>query len=202
MSITEKGRFKMSSTTIKCPVCLAEIDVLEALAEGDLRAVLDMQDAFYPHGRLVRAYFELFGVSPGFRNVHRLRVLTEEMRTLFEREEFSYNRKSYRISRAGIAEALSGMVKRRFPEPLKNHNYLKSCMITISEREASTASKTAERDLRKKETGLRSGARYPVAEETVTVPAPKLKDVPPAHLTPEQIEANRKRLKDMITGIG
>jgi sulfur relay (sulfurtransferase) DsrC/TusE family protein len=84
----------MSSTKIKCPVCLAEIDVLEALAEGDLRAVLDMQDAFYPHSRLVRAYFELFGVSPGFRNVHRLRVLTEEMRSLFEREEYSYNRKS------------------------------------------------------------------------------------------------------------
>jgi hypothetical protein len=75
-------------------------------------------------------------------------------------------------------------------------------MISISEREASTASKELERDLRKKETGLRAGARYPVAEETVTVPAPKLKDVPPAHLTPEQIEANRKRLKDMITGIG
>lgn len=194
----------MSSTSIKCPFCLAEIDVLEAIAEGDLRAVLEMQDAFYPHGKLVRAYFELFGVAPGFRNIHRLRILTEEMRTLFDREAFDYNRKSYRISRAGIAEALAGMIKRRFPEPLKNHNYLKAVMIQLAEREASTASKASERDLRKRESSLRSGTRYPVAEETVTAPPvlPVMKDMPPARLTPEQIEANRKRLKDMIAGIG
>jgi len=190
----------LSSTTIKCPQCLTEIDVLEALAEGDLRAVIEMQDAFYPHGRLVRAYFELFGVSPGFKNVHRLRVLTEEMRTLFDGEAFTYNRQSYRISRAGIAEAMTGMVKRRFPDSLKNHNYLKACMIQIAERETTSASKTAERDLRKKETGLRSGDRHQVPDEAVLVP--KMKDIPPVRLSPEQIEANRKRLKAMIADIG
>jgi len=190
----------MSHTTIKCPFCLAEIDVLEAIAEGDLRAVLEMQDAFYPHGRLVRAYFELFGVTPGFRNIHRLRVLTEEMRTLFDRESFAYNRKEYRVSKAGIAEALSGMVKRRFPEPLKNHNYLKAVLLQVAERETTTASKASERDLRKKEESLKAGSRYPVQDEGLIVP--KMKGMPPAGLTPEQIEANRRRLKDMIKNIG
>lgn len=190
----------MGKTTIKCPRCLAEIDVLEALAEGELRAVIEMQDAFYPHGRLVRAYFELFGVAPGFRNISRLRVLTEEMRALFEREAYSYNRAEYRISRAGIAEALSAMVKRRFPEPLKNHNYLKSVMISISEREGAAASKAVDRAIRRKEESLKAGSRYPVQDEGLI--APKMKDMPPAGLTPEQIEANRRRLKDMIKNIG
>jgi len=193
----------MSLTTIKCPHCLAEIDVLEALAEGDLRAVLEMQDAFYPHGRLVRAYFELFGIWPGFKKMHRLRVLTEELRTLFDREEFSYNRQAYRITRAGIAEALAGMVKRRFPAPLESHNYLKKVMIGIAERDATSASKTAERELRRKEAGLASGGRYPVAAETVMAPPMRevLEPGPSSRPTAEQIAANRKHLIDLQNAV-
>jgi hypothetical protein len=175
----------VSLTKIKCPHCLATIDVLEALAESDLRAVIEMQDAFYPHGRLVRAYFELFGVWPGFKKIHRLRVLTEEMRSLFDHEEFTYDRRTYRISRAGIAEALTGMVKRRFPAPLENHNYLKKVMIGIAEREVTASSKANERGLRKREGQLMAGNR----------------ENPDDKPTAEQIEANKQRVKDLQSSI-
>jgi len=83
---------------------------------------------------------------------------------------------------------------------LENHNYLKKVMIGISEKEERESGKQSERDLRKKEAGLMSGSRYPEAEDTVQLP--KMKDVPPARLTEEEIEANRRRLKDLIKQIG
>ncbi|HRR42137.1 MAG TPA: hypothetical protein P5244_12955, partial [Syntrophales bacterium] len=99
------------------------------------------------------------------------------------------------------AEALNVVVLKNFQDRLENHNYLKKVMIGISEREERESGKQAERDLRKKEAVLMSGGgRYPEAEEKVQLP--DFKDVPPAYLTDEQIEENRRRVKDLLKKIG
>ena len=173
---------------------------MELQAEQDLVAIIKMQPIFGKHAYLVWAYLELFNITPMKAKTKKIRVILEEMKTLFQAEAFNFQKKSYRISLNGIAEALNNIVHRHFDMPLKSHGYLKSIMVTIAEKEERESGKQSERDLRKKEAGLMSGSRYPEAEETVQLP--KMKDVPPARLTEEEIEANRRRLKDMIKQIG
>jgi hypothetical protein len=173
---------------------------MESSAEENLMAIIRLRDAFHPHAALVWAYAELFGVVPFRAKARKLRVILEEMKRLFDAEGFAYNRAVYRISRSGIAEALGVVVKRNFADRLENHNYLKKIMIGIAEREDREAGRQAERNLRAREDGMMSGDRYPVPEEIVAVPP--LKDMPPAHLTEEQIAANKRRLKEMIKQIG
>lgn len=180
----------------KCPHCGQECDFLEVKADENLAAIIRMQQVFGAEAYLVWAYAELFGIVPFRAKARKLRVIMEEMKRLFESGEFTYNKKSYRISRKGIAEALAVVVKRHFSERLSNHNYLKKVMIPITEREAGEASHLAEVELRRREELLQAGIRN--QEEVL----PKIKDVPPAHLTDEEIEENRRRLREMLQKIG
>lgn len=190
---------------------------MELSHESDIFAILKMLGTFGKHSNLVAAYTELFGLTPLKSKTKKWRVLLEEMKRLFDGESFSYQKRTYQISQAGIAEALNITVHRNFADGLDSHNYLKKIMIGISDREAKDAGRRAEKDLRKKEERLMSGSRdedstetelnsdpiesYPVQEEQVEPPPVKLRDMPPGRLTQEQIEANRKRLKDMIKDI-
>jgi hypothetical protein len=179
---------------------------MELSHESDTSAILQMLPSFgtkYAH--LVMGYCQLFGVTPFRLKAKKLRLLLDEMKRLFDSESFSFEKRKYTISHAGIAEALDVMVKRNFTRALPNHNYLKQVMIGIADREGKDAGRRSEKDLRKKETGLMEGVRdvddhYPVQEEQTF--APLMKTMPAAHLTSEQLEANRKRLKDMVKNIG
>ncbi|MBW2599983.1 MAG: hypothetical protein JRC60_07920 [Deltaproteobacteria bacterium] len=143
----------------KCPYCGKECNFMEVQAEGDLYAIIKLVPVFGKHSNLVWAYVELFGISPLKAKTKKLLLLLEEMARLFQAEGFSYRKKIYRISRAGIAEALNITVHRDFPDRLTNHNYLKKIMISIAEKEDHAAGKQAEKDLRKEEDKLRSGGR-------------------------------------------
>jgi len=184
-----------------CPYCRKNLNLLDLQLEADLSAVIAMQVVFGRHQHLVWTYLELFQVRPLNMKVKKLRLILEEMKTLFQAEEFAYQKKRYRISPAGIAEALNIMVHKNFPEPLENHNYLKKVMIGISDREERGESKQEEKDLRKKEAGLMSGSRdaYPVPAEHVL---PPMKSIPPLHLTEEQIAENKRKTRELLKSIG
>jgi len=149
--------------------------------EQDLTDIIQMQDDFGKHSPVVRGYCQLFVISPLKLKATKFRILLREMKRLFEAETFSYQKKIYKISRTGIAEALDIMVKRNFEMPLTNHNYLKACMMTIAEREAQEAGRQTEKVLRQKEEKLMVGEREPSTDE---------------------VERNKKRLKSLIETIG
>jgi hypothetical protein len=183
-----------------CPHCRKELDFMELKQDSDLYAIIKMQPVFGKYSHLAWAYVELFGVLPMSKHTAKIRSILEVLKMVFQAEAFTFNKKRYSISQAGIAEALNVVVLKNFQDRLENHNYLKKVMIGISEREERESGKQAERDLRKKEAVLMSGGRYPEAEEKVQLP--DFKDVPPAYLTDEQIEENRRRMKDLLKKIG
>lgn len=118
----------------------------------DLQYVIAALPSFgtrYSH--LVMGYAQLFGVTPMHLKAKKLRLIIEEMKKLFDAQSFTWQKKLYPISHAGIAEALDICIKKNFTEHLENHNYLKKVMVGISEREAKDGSRRAEKDLRTRE---------------------------------------------------
>ena len=188
-----------------CPYCSRECDYLEIRLEEDLLAIIRMQALFGKHVHLVWAYTELFGIRPMRSRTKKIRVLQEEMKILFQAEAFSYNRRTYWISTQGIAEALNVIVHRHFDAPLENHNYLKKIMITIAEREAREAGRSAEKGLKHQEEIQRAGGGRKnddhVSEERVELPSIGL-DMPVVALTDEQIEENKRRGKGLLASLG
>lgn len=142
-----------------CPYCHKRLNLMDLQLESDLMAIIRMQPLFGRHADLVWGYIELFGITPRTAKAKKIRTLLDDMRTLLETGGFSYQKKRYRISRDGIVEALNIMVRRNFEMPLTNHNYLKTIMIPISEREGKAAGRKSEEDLKAKEERLRLGVR-------------------------------------------
>lgn len=182
---------------------------MELQTDSDIYAIIKMMPVFGRHSNLVLGYIELFGVTPMRGKTKKIRILLEEMKNLFDVQAFSYQKKKYQISQAGIAEALNVVVHRHFDTPLESHNYLKKIMIGIAEREDKDAGRTAERVLRKKE----DRQRYALPEEGHNPPSiPPLekgdtggfdeKKNPTDHLTPEQIAENKLRLQGLLKSIG
>ena len=186
----------------RCPCCRKEYDMEEILMDADLIACIKMLPSFGPHANVVAAYTELFGITPLKTRRRKWRLLLEEMKRLFAAESFEFNRRAFRISQAGIAEALNVVVKKNFTDRLENHNYLKKVMVAISEREEKAAGRRAEKDLRNREASLMSGGgAYATQEEQVE--PPPTKNLPPvAPLTDAEREDNRRRLKNMMKEIG
>jgi len=162
----------------KCPYCRKECNFMEIKADADLMAIIRLQPVFGKHSNLVWAYVELFGISPLKAKTKKLLLLLEEMARLFQAEGFNYKKKPYRISRAGIVEALNITVHRDFPDRLTNHNYLKKIMISIAEKEDHAAGKQAEKDLRESEIrGERSGRNRKFSEDERLANLSRLSDI-------------------------
>lgn len=171
---------------------------MELQTDSDLYAIIKMLPVFGKHHNLAWAYIELFGITPMRPKTKKIRILLEEMKALFDAQAFNYQKKQYQITQAGIAEALNVVIHRHFADRLESHNYLKKIMIGISEREAGTAGREAEKSLRKKEDGLRHphSRPYEIPEEQVEPP------VRAESFTPEQIAANKLRIKDLLKSMG
>jgi hypothetical protein len=162
---------------------------MEMQQDKDLIAINMMSVGFGKNAYLVWAYVELFGVTPMRGKTKKIRVILEEMKGLFDSQAFKYQKRKYEISHAGISEALNVVVHRHFDTHLDSHNYLKKIMIGISEREARESGKVAEKDLRKKETGMSVRRELDPLREQV--------------LTQEQVQDNMRRLKEIVgNGIG
>lgn len=150
---------------MKCPVCGAKINSLEAVMEEDMEQCFRTLALFGDHGTLVFEYVELFGVHPLRMRAKKLLRLFKEVAVYFFEGVFGFNSRKYSISKPGVIEAIAIVNNKHFEEPLEKHNYLKKVMITVSARRAKEESIRKERELRKKEDRLRSGAREQMGEE-------------------------------------
>ena len=194
----------------RCPYCRHEYDYEDMQMDADLLACIRMLPTFGQHANLVMAYTELFGISPLKTRRKKWRLLLEEMKRLFDSETFDFTRRRYKISRAGIAEALNVVVHRSFDMPLKSHGYLKAVMISISERDGKTAGVEAEKTLRKKEAALMSGNRghesagtrcgSPPQAETHRAPGREL--AAPGTSPDAQRAENLRRVRELTEKIG
>ena len=164
----------------KCPHCRKELDFHEMQFEADLRAALELTCALGKNGHLAMAYCYLFGVTPFRLKAKKLRLLLEELKRLIDAQAFNYQKKTYYITQAGIAEALDIVIKKHFETPLDSHNYLKKITIGISEREARGKSKSEEKELKSKEETLRQEQRPNEA----------------------QVKENIKRIVNLVDSIG
>lgn len=193
-----------------CYHCHKELDIMTIEMDKDLRFVFNALPSFgtrYSH--LVMGYCQLFGVTPFSIKSKKLRILIEEMKRLFDSQSFSYQKKTYRISHAGIAEALDLCGKKNFSEHLENHNYLKKVMMTIAEREAKDASRKVDADLREREDKQRAGYARPetsnddVADDYDAEPARRADPPEPdLRMSPEMRQRNLQRLGEIIKSIG
>ena len=151
---------------IRCPYCAKQFDPLETAHDENLKAILAINPTFGKDAPLVWAYVELFGVVPFRLKARKLRVLTNDMKRLWELGQFAFEKKNYTITRRGIADALHATVLHPFSTHLTNHNYLKKIMIGIAETEGAEAGKKAERDLYDREADLRRRSPIPTDEES------------------------------------
>lgn len=184
-----------------CPYCRKEIDLMIVEMDKDLRFVFEALPSFgtrYSH--LVMGYCQLFGVTPFAVKAKKLRLLMEEMKRLFDAQAFSFQKKTYRISHAGIAEALDLCIKKNFSEHLENHNYLKRVMMTISDRESKDQSRAADADTRKREDLQRAGIDD--GRRAHSPNALQEGDEPDLRFTPEQRRRNLERVGNIIKSIG
>lgn len=127
--------------------------------DEELREMIMMLPRFGGYQKLAMEYCELFGVTPMRINTKKMARLLGQVATFLEKEAFEWERKTYRISKRGVAEALNLTCNKRFDAPLRNHNYLKTVMKAISEREERERSVEGEKELRKKEERIRGGVR-------------------------------------------
>ena len=176
---------------------------MEISYESDLLAVIKMLNTFGQHSGLVASYTELFGLTPLKNKRKKWRLLLEEVKRLFDSETFAFQKKTYRISKSGIVEAMNTVVHRNWSTCLENHNYLKKVMIGIAERETQTAGRQAEKDLRTREARLVDGRRDDGGhDDGHSMLAPNTKGMPKVSMTDEEREENRKRLQSLIRKIG
>ena len=151
---------------MQCPYCAKNFDPREAMAEAEWYDIIGLIPEFGPYSKLAMEYCELFGVHPLRIKTKKLLRLLNEVAALFRNESFKFQKKQYRISRTGIAEALRIVCNKHFEQPLENHNYLKKVMIGIAEREQKQESIRREKELRRKEERIMAGARE---EEGITL---------------------------------
>ena len=171
--------------TFNCPYCKKELNFMTIQMDKDLRFIFEVLPSFGTrYSNLVMAYCCLFGVTPFQIKAKKLRLILEEMKRLFDAQSFTYQKKTYEISHAGIADALDLCVKKNFEQHLENHNYLKKVMIGISEREGKDKSRQDEKDLRKREAGL-------VSRETEQ-----------GRPSAAEVKANLERVGNIIKSIG
>lgn len=168
---------------ITCLHCGKKFNLLEARMDEELREIIRLLPRFGGYQKLAMEYVELFGVTPMRIKTAKMLRLLGQVATFLEKEEFEFERKTYRISKRGVAEALNITCNKHFDRPLRDHNYMKTVMISISEREQRERSVEGEKKLRKKEERIRGGVR--------DEPGVSLKDF-----------KKRQGIGDLVDGIG
>jgi len=144
---------------LQCPRCRTEFDLAHVAANQDLRAVLQIIPRFGDHARLAMEYVELLVGYPLYGSLRRARRLFEEVLTIYNGGRFDLRRRSFVISRDGVAAALKTVLEADIEGRLTNHNYLKKVMAGRAIAEERERSRQEERDLRRREGAQRHGDR-------------------------------------------
>jgi len=147
------------------------IDPGESIRQQASVETIKMLPDFVPHNRIVFEYAELFKTTRPIKALKLRRVLGE-LRDIFVKQEFAFQRTRFTISKNGMAEALKIVCNKNFTVPLENHNYLKKVMVSISEKEGKLRSSLREKEILKREEQLRKGSRpgAPARSEDIVSP--------------------------------
>jgi len=140
---------------MRCPKCGERFNPKVGQAEGEWSDIIKLLPAFGRHGRLVFEYTELFSLHPLTEKGKKIYRILAGLAAIFQEEKFLFDRKEYRISRAGIVEALTVVCNKQFQSPLENHHYLMKVMIGISDRERKAVRDEDDKRQREREAGGR-----------------------------------------------
>ena len=139
----------MSKSMTTCPHCGASYDLVQHLAEGDLRDYVVALSTLPPELRpTARAYIELWRATPGATlQMGRRARIAAELARLWAKGVFEAGGNYYEIDRADIAKSLEMAVAAN-PSGLNNHNYLKKIMRERARAAAGKAEARREADRR------------------------------------------------------
>jgi len=133
---------------MKCPHCRRDFDYREVEVEEEWRKIIQLLPAFDGQGRLVMEYVEKFGVTPLAIKTKKMLRLLEEVGALFSQKRFKWKKAWYEISEKGIIEGLKITCNADLTTPLKDHNYLRAVLASISQEEQKERRSAADKDLR------------------------------------------------------
>jgi hypothetical protein len=143
---------------IRCDKCGDKIDLTAGIFTDDWVEIMQLLPSFGGSSRLVFEYIELHGVFPLQKKSKKILRLLNDISRLFNSEKFRFGRAEYKISKAGISEALMIVCNKKMTD-LDGHNYLKKVMISISDRERKDARYAEDKALREKEKSHFNGHR-------------------------------------------
>ncbi len=114
---------------MKCPVCRSKFCVDDCLREGLKDEMIELAAFFGKHWALCNEYCDCFRPGQwGFVGEKKKARLLAELKTLFEKLEFEYDGKKYRVDKSRVVAAIRAVVDlEKFG--FKNHNYLKKVML-------------------------------------------------------------------------
>jgi len=202
-----------------CPYCRKEVHFIDMVLTKDMEYVFNVitrHELGKRYGTPALAYVSLFAVTPFHLKSSKFRRILEEIVKLYDAQAFSYQKKLYPISHAGIIEAIDICIKKNFTDVLENHNYLKKIMIGISEREGKSESRAAEKDLRAREDRSVAGGGHRESSPSLN-PSPQGREEKKgssplrgedegggegSRITPEQAKANIQRVGEILKTIG
>ena len=139
----------MAKSLTTCPFCGQQYDLLQHLAEGDLRDyVVALASMPGDVQGLVRDYIDLWRSKPGASlQMGRRARIAAEVAKLWKNGVFEAAGNYYEISKADIVKSLEMAVAAK-PIGLPNHNYLKKIMREKGRRAAANAEHQVEADRR------------------------------------------------------
>lgn len=189
---------------MKCPKCRHEFDYREVEMEEEWRKIIQLLPAFDGQGRLVMEYVELFEVTPLRLKAKKLLRLLEEVGALFSQKRFKWKKATYEISEKGIIEGLKVTCNANLTTPIKDHNYLRAVLASISQEEKKEWRSAADKDLRQFESSKLKGqrsSRTEVEEPQCDAKTRRLND----SMTEGDIlspEDNRRRAAELANRVG
>lgn len=143
-----------------CPACGAEVTLEQLSQAADVLALHRAAAAFGDDWPLVREYLDLFKGKRALK-IPKMVRLAREVWKMWQAGGFEFGRAHYRVGREEFREALRATCNQASPG-LTNHHYLLKVLVGAAEK----TSQRRERELREKESGLRTTGRMPVLPAT------------------------------------
>jgi len=151
-----------------CPFCGGKFRLEEATSEALCYAFGKLDGKFGRHWPTVDEYIDCFAQSEhGTVSIKRRVRIAGEVLKLFEKQEFEYEGKRYRISRQDIVNAMLEICNAG-KWGFRNHNYLK-VMLKKSAARVSAEGLTAKEEQAREEKRRAQGAQRRANENVSTV---------------------------------
>lgn len=114
---------------MKCPICHSKYGIDDLAKENLHDEQVELAAFFGKNWALCNEYCDCFRPGQwGFVGEKKKARLLSELKTLFEKLEFEYDSKKYRVDKSRVVAAIRAVVDAE-KYGFKNHNYLKKVML-------------------------------------------------------------------------